>query len=176
MAHSLSWLKQCKQEKFQVLIQNSLAYQVGRSEVLPPGSLKFSMIKRSSSIAKKQTKISVLRRWKFGRIDSGWERVKEGEADSYFFSHSWPFSLILTPLIPFITTSFQCLVENIGWLCLQRTVDNLRSAKVNSYCCHTLETFSESRKLLLLSFVPVSPFGFPLQNNIHSNKIYFYSS
>jgi hypothetical protein len=37
-------LKQCKQEKFQLLIQNGLAYQVGRSEVLPPGSLKFSML------------------------------------------------------------------------------------------------------------------------------------
>ncbi len=40
----LSWLKQCKQEKFQLLIQNGLAHQVGRSEVLPPGSLKFSML------------------------------------------------------------------------------------------------------------------------------------
>ncbi len=36
-------MKQCKQEKFQLLIQNGLAYQVGQSEVLPPGLLKFSM-------------------------------------------------------------------------------------------------------------------------------------
>jgi hypothetical protein len=35
-------MKQCK-EKNQLLIQNGLAYQVGRSSVLPPGTLKFSM-------------------------------------------------------------------------------------------------------------------------------------
>jgi hypothetical protein len=43
-------LKQCKQEKFQLLIQNGLAYQVGQSEVLPPGLLKFSMIRTSLKV------------------------------------------------------------------------------------------------------------------------------